>query len=114
MSATINPRAKAPTQPANYPNQFRRDAQGNPDGGLNRAYSQEKKNELLEFYLNYVKPIGSTKLDLMAGYSWQHFFQEDSSKATNTSGSYLRTRHPQPAGILPALALRPHEFQHHG
>ncbi|MBK8920124.1 MAG: SusC/RagA family TonB-linked outer membrane protein [Saprospirales bacterium] len=78
------------TQPANYPNQFRRDAQGNPDGGLNRAYSQEKKNELLEFYLNYVKPIGSTKLDLMAGYSWQHFFQEDSSKATNTSGSVLR------------------------
>ncbi|WP_313504286.1 SusC/RagA family TonB-linked outer membrane protein [Kaistella carnis] len=40
-----------------------------------RDYSQEKTNKLLETYFNYVKTISAidTKLDLLAGYSYQQF-----------------------------------------
>ena len=43
--------------------------------GTRRDYTQEKTNKLLETYLNYVKEISAinTKLDLMAGYSYQKF-----------------------------------------
>lgn len=69
--------------PVNYPGGYRRDDDGNDDGGSSRTYTQERKNELVEFYLNYVKPIGSTKLDVMGGYSWQHFYFEDSSRTVS-------------------------------
>ena len=70
--------------PANAPFAF-------TDGGLDQIYSQEKKNELLEFYLNYVKEFKAFKLDLMGGYSWQHFFKEDYVKGTNADGSKTLT-----------------------
>lgn len=40
-----------------------------------RDYTQEKTNQLLETYLNYVKTITpiDTKVDLLAGYSYQQF-----------------------------------------
>ncbi|OWR14924.1 SusC/RagA family TonB-linked outer membrane protein [Chryseobacterium sp. VAUSW3] len=40
-----------------------------------RDYTQEKTNKLLDTYLNYVKDITAinTKVDLMAGYSYQNF-----------------------------------------
>ena len=69
-------------EPATYSRAF-------VNGGFDRRYTQEKKNEVLEYYMNYVKPLGSTKLDVMAGYSWQHFFLEDYSIAKNTDGSKL-------------------------
>lgn len=59
------------------------------DGGLNTTYTQEKKNELLEFYLNYATSLGRTRLDVMGGYSWQHFYFNDESKSTNTDGSKI-------------------------
>ncbi len=42
-------------------------------GGSYRRYTQEKKNKLLEFYLNYTKNFESIKslVDLTAGYSYQ-------------------------------------------
>ncbi|MEO1263659.1 MAG: SusC/RagA family TonB-linked outer membrane protein [Bacteroidota bacterium] len=46
-------------------------------GGVDNQYQQKKENSLLEFYLNYVKEIGASKLDVMGGYSWQRFFFED-------------------------------------
>lgn len=46
-------------------------------GGVKNTYNQEKKNELLEFYLNYVKTFNRLRLDAMAGYSWQRFFFAD-------------------------------------
>lgn len=52
-------------------------------GGENKTYEQTRKNQLLEFYLNYVKEFGSTKLDVMGGYSWQHFDFLESSYKTN-------------------------------
>lgn len=43
--------------------------------GSRRDYSQEKTNKLLETYFNYVKTLDviNTKLDLIAGYSYQKF-----------------------------------------
>ncbi|MGC4129816.1 MAG: SusC/RagA family TonB-linked outer membrane protein [Bergeyella sp.] len=43
--------------------------------GSRRDYSEEKTNQLFETYLNYVKTVDAinTKLDLMAGHSYQKF-----------------------------------------
>ncbi len=45
-------------------------------GGTDNVYSQVKNNQVLDFYLNYVKDVKSikSKFDVMAGYSWQHFW----------------------------------------
>jgi len=42
--------------------------------GVYREYSQEKKNELFDFFLNYQKDLSEIKsrIDVMAGYEWQH------------------------------------------
>ena len=56
-------------------------------GGQNSRYDQEKTNELLDFYLNYVKEFGNQKIDIMAGYSWQRFFFDNYSFNTNTAGT---------------------------
>ena len=62
------------------------------DKGLKHEYWSEKSNELLDFYLNYVKDFGGNfNLDVMGGYSWQHFFREDYSFGTNTDGSKILT-----------------------
>lgn len=44
-------------------------------------YSGKNTNDLLEFYLNYVKDIEPVKsrIDATAGYSWQHFQREGES-----------------------------------
>ncbi len=54
-------------------------------GGQIRDYTQEKKNELIDFYLNYVADIPSAQsnIDMMAGYSWQHFWEAGSAFDTN-------------------------------
>ncbi|MDP1621705.1 MAG: SusC/RagA family TonB-linked outer membrane protein [Bacteroidales bacterium] len=53
--------------------------------GLDRKYDQTKKNSLLDFYLNYVKEVKSinSKFDVMAGYSWQHFYVENNTFNNN-------------------------------
>jgi TonB-dependent starch-binding outer membrane protein SusC len=54
-------------------------------GGITAAYDQKKKNELLEFYGNYLKEAASihSNFNVMAGYSWQHFYREGSNYSTN-------------------------------
>ncbi len=49
-----------------------------------RDYSQEKTNKLLETYLNYVKTISTidTKIDLLAGYSYQQFHDKTPAALT--------------------------------
>jgi len=50
--------------------------------GFRSEFSEERKNSLLEFYLNYKEDISSrAKLDLMAGYSYQKFEEEGRSRA---------------------------------
>ncbi|MCF8358845.1 MAG: TonB-dependent receptor [Prolixibacteraceae bacterium] len=68
-------------------------------GGEDREYSQTKSNQLLDFYLNYAKDIDAiaSRLDVMAGYSWQHFFRENFAVATNVAGTkdlYLANTDP--------------------
>ena len=60
-------------------------------GGLSTAYDQNKKNEILEFYANYVKevePINSS-FNVMAGYSWQHFYRDGSNLSTNVDSTVI-------------------------
>jgi iron complex outermembrane receptor protein len=44
--------------------------------GENTHYYQLKRNNLLDFYLNYAEEFGSHYIDAMTGYSWQHFYTE--------------------------------------
>jgi iron complex outermembrane receptor protein len=66
-------------------------------GGRDEEYDQIKKDKLLEFYLNYGKSLGSTKFDVMGGYSWQHFFRNNDSYAFNAD----RTAVIRPANDTP-------------
>jgi len=49
--------------------------------GSGNTWNNLRRNHLLDFYLNYVKDIKSIKshIDVMAGYSWQHFYYKDFS-----------------------------------
>ncbi len=51
----------------------------NPGIGQYEKYTNFRRNHLLEFYLNYNKEIGAHHIDVMAGYSWQHFYSSDHS-----------------------------------
>jgi len=55
--------------------------------GVNNVYDQEKKNELLDAYLNYNTDIDAidANIDFMAGYSWQHFWRSGTSLNRNQS-----------------------------
>jgi iron complex outermembrane receptor protein len=63
-------------------------------GGSNSNYSQEKKNSLLEFYLNYKKEFGKHSVDVMGGYSWQHFNVGNSFTNTNSAGETISGDNP--------------------
>lgn len=56
-------------------------------GGEEAEYHQKKSNQLLDFYLNYDKDLSSinSKFDVMAGYSWQHFYRAGNYLQTNES-----------------------------
>ncbi len=61
-------------------------------GGRDSKYSQKRTNEVLEFYLNYKASIGSRhNLDVMAGYSWQHFYNENSFRNSNAANTPSET-----------------------
>nr|WP_321487572.1 TonB-dependent receptor [uncultured Draconibacterium sp.] len=49
--------------------------------GVARNYTQERKNELFNFYLTYKKNLPDNKsiFDVMAGYEWQHFWSAASA-----------------------------------
>ncbi|MDY0253690.1 MAG: TonB-dependent receptor [Tenuifilaceae bacterium] len=51
------------------------------DWGRLSDYSAKNTNQLLDFFLNYTKDLEEidSKVDAMAGYSWQHFEREGSS-----------------------------------
>ncbi len=65
-------------------------------GGIRRAYDQTRKTSLFDFYLNYVKEIGSiySKIDVTAGYSWQHFWREGKTYETNVAETVVNTNQP--------------------
>ena len=45
-------------------------------------YYQLRRNTLLDFYLNYKKTLGINAFDIMAGYSWQRFYDTNWSSDT--------------------------------
>jgi len=52
-------------------------------------WTQDRKNPLLDFYANYKKNLGflESALDVTAGYSWQHFYTEDSWTRSELAGT---------------------------
>lgn len=71
-------------------------ALGVNEGGSILNYAQNKRNLLADFYLNYVKDMGTAgRLDVTAGYSWQDFLIENPSfPRFNEAGTVLT-----PAGV---------------
>jgi iron complex outermembrane receptor protein len=59
------------------------------DIGRFTDYTQDKKMEVLDFYFNYLKNVESisSKFDLTAGYSWQHFQREGTNWARTYQGN---------------------------
>jgi len=56
-------------------------------GGVDRDYGQTKRNELLDFYLNYQTDLDEldSRINLMGGYSWQHFWRKGFTQQTNVA-----------------------------
>jgi TonB-linked SusC/RagA family outer membrane protein len=53
--------------------------------GRDNTYGAENKSELLDFYLKYNKEINDHKIDMTAGYGWQHFYREEGSDNVSTT-----------------------------
>lgn len=56
-------------------------------GGVDNTYDETRTNQVLEFYLNYKESIGEHNFDVMAGYSWQRFFDETSFRNSDAAGT---------------------------
>jgi len=56
-------------------------------GGVDNTYSQSRTNSVLEFYLNYKKAFGDHEIDAIGGYSWQHFYDENSFRTSDAAGT---------------------------
>ena len=54
-------------------------------GGSHTDYDYLRRNTTLEFYGDFNKDFGEHNVDLMAGYSWQHFYNESNSKSVRIS-----------------------------
>ncbi|MBW8682805.1 SusC/RagA family TonB-linked outer membrane protein [Chitinophaga rhizophila] len=75
----------------------------NGTGGSYRSYSQEMKNKLMDFYLNYAKDLKGIKsrIDVMAGYSYQDFISatpgfptlDESGDTTTAASNYSEAQH---------------------
>ncbi len=48
-------------------------------GGSHTDYDYMRRNTTLEFYGNWNQDFGRHNVNLLAGYSWQHFYNESSS-----------------------------------
>lgn len=63
-------------------------------GGVDNIYDQNKRNELLDFYLNYVSDFSADhRFDLMGGYSWQRFYRQGSALNRNIPGNIAQTEY---------------------
>jgi iron complex outermembrane receptor protein len=60
-----------------------------PGGGQRNKYSSSAKNQLLDFYLTYSPELKSinSKVEVMGGYSWSHFYRYRYSITTNYYGN---------------------------
>ncbi|MDQ2180018.1 TonB-dependent receptor [Marinifilum sp. D714] len=63
----------------------------NLSDGVRRDYTQEKENELLDFFLTYDKDLPSldSKVSVMGGYEWQHFWSKSTAYEINREGGEI-------------------------
>ncbi len=54
-------------------------------GGSHTSYDYMRRNTTLEFYGDWNQDFGQHNVDLMAGYSWQHFYSESNSTSYRIS-----------------------------
>ena len=57
--------------------------------GLWEKYTQLRRDQTLEFYLAYAKELKeiNSRFDVLAGYSWQHFYNETTDEKVANDGS---------------------------
>ena len=61
-------------------------------GGVDNQYTQSRYNDLLEFYLNYKNKWGKHELDVVGGYSWQHFKVTNWFRNSDVAGTPSETQ----------------------
>lgn len=63
-----------------------------PEGGRTTIYENTRKNELLDFYVNYKKDVNAinSRVDAMLGYSWAHFYSHDIDSTWNGDKSVFQ------------------------
>lgn len=64
--------------------------------GRMKEWENKRKNSVLDFYLNYSKELPNiySKLDIMGGYSWQHFHSENYSREQSNHATNPIMRDP--------------------
>jgi len=62
-----------------------------PDVGRYTEWDQLRRNQLLDFYLNYNKYFESIKsnIDIMGGYSYQHFYSSNFDKTYSNRTNFI-------------------------
>lgn len=60
-------------------------------GGVMNTYEQQRTNSVLEFYLNYKKDFKDHDVDVMGGYSWQRFYNNNSFRNSDAAGTPAQT-----------------------
>ncbi len=66
-------------------------------------YNAHNYNNLLDFYLNYNKGLESinSRIDVTAGYSWQHFERDEDNLSEGTVGQeHPKYQPPRPGGFI--------------
>ena len=60
--------------------------------GLWEKYTQKRNDKTLEFYLAYARELKEiySRFDVLAGYSWQHFYNETTSEKESNDGHHTR------------------------
>ena len=58
--------------------------------GLWEKYTQLRRDQTLEFYLDYATDLKAlqSRIDVMAGYSWQHFFNKTTDYKESNDGNH--------------------------
>ncbi|UOQ70292.1 SusC/RagA family TonB-linked outer membrane protein [Hymenobacter cellulosilyticus] len=64
--------------------------------GANNIYSQKKDNKLLDFYLEYAKQFGESRVTVLGGYSYQDFIRDQplDSYQASADGTVIRPAFP--------------------
>ncbi|AZQ64876.1 TonB-dependent receptor [Flammeovirga pectinis] len=59
------------------------------EGGRLLDYTSKTESKLLEFFLNYNKSFGKHSVDVIGGYSWQHWKRSGTTFDRNTAGDQI-------------------------